>query len=118
MQYRKYDIVLADLGEALFDGEQGGIRPVLIIQNNIGNLHSPSTIVMSITTKIKNLYMPTHMILEKDDTKGLNKDSMLLGECVRQISNERIVKYIGKITNEEEKKQIKQVYLANFGEGE
>lgn len=116
---KKYDIVLVDFGNDVLDGEQGGIRPGLIIQNDVGNYYSNTTIVMMVmplSTKIhKNRKQPTHTLLKKGES-GLTQDSLLLGECMRQISEKRIIKYIGKVTDEIEKYNIKQVYLANFGE--
>lgn len=116
MEYKRYDIVQADLG--MTDGSiQNGIRPVVIVQNNVGNLHSPTTIVMPLSTKTyKNPNQPTHTLIKKSCTNGLLKDSMVLGEQMRVISSKRIIKKIGSITNEKEKKEIRRVYDANFGE--
>lgn len=115
-RYKRFDIVLVDFGENSIDEEQRGIRPALIIQNDIGNFHSPTTIVMPITSKLKNLKQPTHTLLTKGKEKGLVENSMVLGECMRQISEKRIIKWLGFISGEEEKKEIKRVYDANFGE--
>ena len=116
MDFKRYDIVQADLSGTV-GSEQGGIRPVLIIQNDIGNLHSPTTIVMPFSTKIfKNSNQPTHTLIRKSADTGLKMDSILLGEQMRVISNERIKKKIGSITDEYEKSEIRRVYNANFGE--
>lgn len=115
MEIRRYDIVQADLSGAV-GSEQGGIRPVLIIQNNKGNLYSTTTIVMPFSTQIKNLKQPTHTLIKKSAGTGLKKDSILLGEQVRAISNQRIIKKIGIVTNEKERKEIRRIYAANFGE--
>ncbi|WP_342759485.1 type II toxin-antitoxin system PemK/MazF family toxin [Kineothrix sedimenti] len=116
LDLKRYDIVLVDFGDDVLDGEQGGIRPGLIIQNDVGNYYSGTTIVMPLSTKTyKNRKQPTHTLLKKGKS-GLRQDSLLLGECMRQISEKRIIKYIGKVTDEMEKYNIKQVYLANFGE--
>ncbi len=116
MELRKYDIIEADLFGTI-GSEQGGIRPALIVQNDIGNLHSPTTIVMPFSTKIfKNPNQPTHTLIKKSADTGLKMDSVLLGEQMRVISNKRIKRKIGTVTNENEKKEIRRVYNANFGE--
>lgn len=113
---KRFDIVLVDFGANVIDSEQGGVRPALIIQNDIGNLYSSTTIVMPLTSQIKNLNQPTHTLIERGNDKGLVEDSMVLGECMRQISEKRIIKYLGCISDEKEKREIKRVYDANFGE--
>ena len=116
MDVKRYDIVQADLSGTV-GSEQGGIRPVLIIQNDIGNLHSSTTIVMPFSTKVfKNPNQPTHTLIRSNADTGLKMDSVLLGEQMRVISNERIKKKIGTVTNELERKEIRRVYEANFGE--
>lgn len=116
LDYRMFDIVLVDFGKVEFAGEQGGIRPAIIVQNTMGNIFSSTTIVLPMTTKIKRLSQPTHSLLKKDDSKGIDQDSMILGECIRQISENRIIKKLGEISTLEDKKEIKRVYDANFGE--
>ena len=115
MDIRRYDIVKADLSGAI-DSEQGGIRPVLIIQNDTGNIHSSTTIIMPLTSRIKNLNQPTHTLLKSNAISGLRQDSMVLGEQMRVISNQRIICKIGTITDEGERSEIRRVYQANFGE--
>lgn len=116
MDFKRYDIVQADLSGTV-GSEQGGIRPVLIIQNDIGNLHSPTTIVMPFSTKIfKNSNQPTHTLIKKSADTGLKMDSILLGEQMRVISSQRIKKKLGSVTDENEKNEIRRVYNANFGE--
>ena len=112
--YTAFDVILVNFGSAEFFGEQAGIRPAVIIQNCVGNTYSPCTIVLPMTTKIKHLMQPTHSFFCKDKEKGLMEDSMLLGECVRQISEKRIIKKLGSITKLEDKKEIKRAYDANF----
>ena len=115
MEIRRYDIVQADLGQVV-GSEQGGIRPVLIIQNNTGNIFSSCTIVMPLSSKLKSLNQPTHTLIRKSVDTGLKTDSVLLGEQMRVISSQRIIKKIGTVTDENEKKEIRRVYEANFGE--
>ena len=115
MDIRRYDIVQADLGQVV-GSEQGGIRPVLIIQNNTGNIFSSCTIIMPLSSKLKSLNQPTHTLIRKSVDTGLKTDSVLLGEQMRVISSQRIIKKIGTVTDENEKKEIRRVYAANFGE--
>ena len=114
--YKKYDVVMVDFGKDVIGSEQGNIRPACIIQNDFGNTYSSCTIVLPFTSKHKNLNQPTHSLFKKGKDKGLTEDSMLLGECVKQISEKRIIKYLGSITDTKEQSEIKRVYLANFGE--
>lgn len=116
MEINTFDILMIDFGEVEFAGEQGGIRPAVVIQNAYGNIYSGTTIVIPFTSKIKHLQQPTHSFFHKDLSKGLTVDSMILGECVRQVSKKRIIKKLGTITKLQEKKKIKAVYDANFGD--
>ena len=112
MELKRYDIVQADLTGAV-GSEQGGIRPVLIIQNDIGNTYSPTTMVMPFSTRIfKNPNQPTHTLIRKSADTGLKMDSILLGEQMRVISNQRIKKRIGSVTNPDEINEIRRVYYA------
>lgn len=115
MDIRRYDIVQADLGSVI-GSEQGGIRPVLIVQNDMGNICSSCTIVMPLTSKIKSLHQPTHTLIRSNANTGLKTDSMLLGEQMRAISSQRIIKKIGSVTDKNEQREIRRVYEANFGE--
>ena len=115
MDIRRYDIVQADLGKAV-GSEQAGIRPVLIVQNDQGNKFSNTTIIIPLTSKLKSLNQPTHTLIRKSIDTGLRTDSVLLGEQMRVISSQRIIKKIGTVTNELERKEIRRVYEANFGE--
>lgn len=114
--YKRFDVVLVNFGVDIVGSEQGHIRPALIIQNNKGNIHSSCTIVLPFSSQIKKINQPTHALIKKGVNKGLSKDSVLLGECVRQISEKRIMQYLGSITDKFEQEEVKRVYLANFGE--
>lgn len=97
---RRGDIFYADL-RPVVGSEQGGIRPVLILQNDIGNRKSPTTIVVTMTSRInKKTNMPTHVTLHKDDTSGLTMDSVLQCESLRTIDKKRIKKKIGCINED------------------
>lgn len=71
---------------------------------------------MPLSSKVKKLNQSTHTLLKKGGTTGLIKNSVVLGECIRQISEKRIVKYIGFVSEKKDKIEIKRVYDANFGE--
>lgn len=115
MDIRRYDIVQADLGQVV-GSEQGGIRPVLIIQNDIGNKFSNTTIVIPLSSKLKSLNQPTHTLIKRSVDTGLKTDSILLGEQMRVISSQRIIKKIGTVTDKLERMEVRRVYQANFGE--
>jgi mRNA interferase MazF len=95
IKIRRGDIVLADL-EPIKGGEQGGIRPFLIIQNNIYNKHSPVTIVAAITSKEFSREFPTNIYIDKNESK-LNKNSTILLNQLRTIDKQRIIRKIGEI---------------------
>ena len=88
MQIRRGDIFYADLSPVI-GSEQGGIRPVLIIQNDIGNKHSPTVICAAITSKMNKAKLPTH--IEVDATKyQIVKNSVVLLEQIRTIDKKRL----------------------------
>ena len=93
MNVKRGDIFYADLSPVV-GSEQGGVRPVLVIQNNIGNKYSPTIIVAAITSQINKNKMPTHV--EMDAAKyGLAKDSVVLLEQVRTLDKKRLKEKIG-----------------------
>lgn len=92
-QIKRGDIYYADLSPVV-GSEQGGRRPVLIIQNNIGNHFSPTVIVAAITAQITKPKMPTHVALVANQV-GLEKDSVCLLEQVRTIDKQRLHQYLG-----------------------
>ena len=90
-EYKQFDIVYADLsGKGIVGSEQKGIRPVVIVQNDTGNAHSPTVLVMALTKELKKANQPTHYIIRKNNVNGLKFDSMVLGETITQISKQRI----------------------------
>lgn len=92
---KRGDIYYADLSPVV-GSEQGGIRPVLVIQNDIGNKYSPTVIAAAITSQINKAKMPTHIELAAKDY-GLNKDSVILLEQIRTIDKRRLREKIGRI---------------------
>lgn len=85
---KRGDIYYADL-RPVVGSEQGGIRPVLIIQNDIGNMHSPTVIVAAITSKLHKTQLPTHIHLDSRNCE-LIKDSVILLEQIRTIDKQRL----------------------------
>ncbi len=85
---KRGDIYYADLSPVV-GSEQGGIRPVLIIQNDVGNKYSPTVIAAAITSKINKAKMPTHIELSASEY-GLYKDSVILLEQIRTIDKKRL----------------------------
>lgn len=92
------DIYYADL-RPVVGSEQGGVRPVLIIQNNVGNKHSPTVIVSAITSRLNKAKLPTHVDLSTDECE-LVKDSVILLEQIRTIDKKRLKEYICHVDDE------------------
>lgn len=95
---RRGDIYYANLNPVI-GSEQGGLRPVLILQNDIGNAYSPTTIVAAITSKIKRAKLPTHIEL-KSSRDQLEKDSVILLEQLRTIDKQRLRERICHLDDE------------------
>lgn len=98
MKIKRGDIVLANL-EPVRGSEQGRIRPCLIIQNNISNEYSPTTIVAPITSKVYSKEFPTNVTLFKGDSH-LKIDSIILLNQIRTIDKSRIIKWISSLNPE------------------
>lgn len=111
MRIRRGDIFYADLSPVI-GSEQDGIRPIVVIQNDVGNRYSPTIIGIAITSKEK-LKMPTH--LEIDGTKyGLEKDSVILAEQIRTLDKSRLKEKVGKLDKETLDK-LKKAIEISFG---
>ncbi|MGM9979303.1 MAG: type II toxin-antitoxin system PemK/MazF family toxin [Clostridium sp.] len=109
---RKGDIFYADLSPVI-GSEQGGIRPVVILQNDVGNRFSQTTIVAMVTSKITKANMPTHISIDAEQY-GLNKKSTILIEQIRTIDKRRIKEKLCKL-NQEDIKKIDKAILISFG---
>ena len=92
---KRGDIYFADLSPVV-GSEQGGVRPVLIVQNDVGNKHSPTVIAAAITSQREKAKLPTHIELEADSC-GLSKDSVVLLEQIRTIDKKRLKEKIGHL---------------------
>ncbi len=98
MILKRGDVFYADLSPVV-GSEQGGIRPVLIVQNDVGNKYSPTIIVAAITSQINKAKLPTHIELTCEEY-GLNKDSVVLLEQIRTIDKKRLKERIGHLDDE------------------
>ena len=94
---RRGDLFYADLNPVV-GSEQGGIRPVLVIQNDVGNHFSPTVVAAAITSRKAKNSLPTHILLE--NVPGLAPTSLLLLEQLRTIDRKRLRGYIGRISKE------------------
>ena len=95
MNVKRGEIYYADLSPVI-GSEQGGIRPVLIIQNDVGNRYSPTVIAAAITSQRDKTKLPTHISVEASDC-GLAKDSIVLLEQVRTIDKQRLKERMGSL---------------------
>lgn len=94
MKVRRGDLFYADLSPVL-GSEQGGVRPVVVIQNEAGNKYSPTTIIAPITSRKNKTKLPTHIKIGASEEYGLPKDSMILLEQIRTIDKQRLQDKIG-----------------------
>ncbi|NLT58842.1 MAG: type II toxin-antitoxin system PemK/MazF family toxin [Clostridiales bacterium] len=99
MTVRRGDIYYADLSPVV-GSEQGGIRPVLIIQNDVGNKYSPTVIAAAITSQVGKNKLPTHIEVMAENGYGLNKDSIVLLEQVRTIDKRRLKEKMGHLDSD------------------
>lgn len=104
------EIYYADLNPVV-GSEQGGIRPVLVIQNDVGNKFSPTVIVAAITSNTEKARIPTHIIVESE---GMFKKSVVLLEQIRTIDKSRFTKKIGKLS-EEDMKRVDEAIKISMG---
>lgn len=98
MIVKKGEIYFADLSPVV-GSEQGGVRPVLIVQNDVGNKYSPTVIVAAVTSQINKAKLPTHVEVCAEG-HGLSRDSVILLEQLRTIDKKRLQERIGKIDEE------------------
>ena len=99
-EIKKGDVYFASLNP-IVGSEQDGERPVVVVQNNLANKHSPTIIVVPITTVLKKMELPTHIPINKN--RFLKKDSMILVEQIRAIDKKRLKAYLGHLKPEQMK---------------
>jgi len=110
---RRGEIYLADLNKQI-GSEQSGLRPVVIIQNEVGNAFSPTTIICPITSKNTTKYSPTHVSITPNNC-DIIKTSIILCEQIRVIDKTRLVKKLGKIKNMDILNEINKKLLVSIG---
>lgn len=109
---KRGDVFYAEL-DPVIGSEQGGVRPVLIVQNDVGNQHSPTTIVAAITGQLCKAKLPTHVDLAGREN-GLAKNSVVLVEQVRTIDKTRLKEYICTL-DKQIMEQVDQALLISMG---
>ncbi len=109
---KRGDIFYADLSPVI-GSEQGGIRPVIVVQNDIGNKYSPTVIVAAVTSRINKAKMPTHIEISALEY-GLTKDSVILAEQIRTIDKKRLKEKIGRIDDKLIEK-VNTALMISFG---
>jgi len=109
---RRGDIFYADLSPVV-GSEQGGVRPVLIVQNDVGNRFSPTVIAAAITSQRAKAHLPTHIMLNAETT-GLARDSIVLLEQIRTIDKHRLKERMGRLDHAS-MSQIDQALSISFG---
>ena len=114
MEITRGDVFYADLGDVV-GSEQGGLRPVLVIQNDVGNRFSPTVIIAAITSRLSKAKLPTHIELNKDDN-NLHKDSIVLLEQIRTLSKLRLKSKITTLPKNV-MRQIDIAIMISFGLG-
>ncbi len=112
MDIKRGELYMADLSPVI-GCEQGGLRPVLIIQNDIGNMYSPTVIIIAITSKLHKAKLPTHIELLPEES-GLSKFSILLAEQIRTLDKTRLQEKIGKLS-ESKMRQIERSLRISLG---
>lgn len=114
MNVRRGDIFYADLSPVV-GSEQGGIRPVLIVQNDVGNRFSPTVIAAAITSQKDKARLPTHIQVDSVGS-GLAKDSIVLLEQIRTIDKKRLKEHMGRL-DDFSMKRVNQALQVSFGLG-
>ena len=115
MSIRRGDIYYADLSPVV-GSEQGGLRPVLIIQNDVGNKYSPTVIAAAITSRMGKTRLPTHIDIYADKV-GLAKDSVVLLEQIRTLDKRRLKEKMGHLEGSI-MDEVNTAIAVSFGLGE
>ena len=114
MEVHRGEVFYADLSPVV-GSEQGGIRPVLIVQNDVGNRHSPTVIAAAITSRQDKNRLPTHIGIRAADC-GLARDSVVLLEQIRTLDKRRLRERAGQITPEDQRR-VDQALGVSIGLG-
>ena len=116
MTIKRGEMYYADLSPVV-GSEQGGVRPVLIIQNDVGNKYSPTVIAAAITSQQNKAKLPTHIEINSESC-GLKNDSVVLTEQIRTIDKSRLKEKIGHINDETIIDKVNNALGVSFGLGE
>ena len=108
------EIYLVDLSSYV-GSEQSGMRPALIVQNEIGNMNSPTTIICPLTSKAKP-NMDTHLVLTPEDC-GIIRESTLLCEQIRVVDKSRLKRKVGELTNKQKIEDVNKRLMISLGIG-
>lgn len=115
MKIRRGDVLYVDLGVQYQGSMQGGIRPVVVVSNNMANKHSTVITIVPLSTKIyKKRNLPTHIFVSAYKTEGLEQHSIALCEQVTALNFDRIIDYIGRV-NEETLERITEAVQVQVG---
>ena len=109
---KRGELYYADLSPVV-GSEQGGVRPVLVVQNDVGNKYSPTVIVCAITSKLTKAKLPTHVEMVEGES-GLMKDSVVLLEQIRTIDKTRLKEKIGEL-NSIKMSQVNKAMMISLG---
>ncbi len=112
MTIKRGDIYYADLSPVI-GSEQGGVRPVLIVQNDVGNRYSPTVIAAAITSQQSKAKLPTHIPIEAQEC-GLSRDSVVLLEQIRTIDKQRLKERMGAV-DETSMSKVDNAISISFG---
>ena len=111
LMIKRGEIYYADLSPVI-GSEQGGVRPVLIVQNDVGNKYSPTVIAAAITSKLNKAKLPTHV--ELSESSGLERQSVLLLEQLRTIDKARLLSRIGEV-NPDTMRKVNNALMISLG---
>lgn len=113
---KRGDIYYVDFGQDKRSRKQCGTRPVVVVSNNKANLHSPVVTVVPLTSRIgKKCYLPTHVLIPKSASDGLDRASMALAEQVEALDKERLMCYKGRVVDQQVMARITQALQVQIG---
>jgi len=108
---KRGDIYYADLSPVV-GSEQGGLRPVVIVQNDVGNRYSPTVIAAAVTSQVSKAKLPTHIEIHAGN--GLDKDSVILAEQIRTLDKKRLKEQVGSLDSRS-MNQLNNALITSFG---
>lgn len=113
---KRGDIFYVDFGQEAGTNKQRGMRPVIVVSNNMANAHSPVVTVVPLTSRVgKKRYLPTHVLIPKQANDGLDRDSMALAEQVEALDKCRLMCYKGTVWDQRVMAEITQALQIQIG---